>query len=161
MTDDPERRLEIDRVLDAPRAAVWRCFTDAEALPRWFAPRPWTTRDVSLDVRPGGRMRLTMVSPEGEAMPNEGVCLAVEDGRRLVTSDAYVEGWLPTEQPFMTLEVLLDDAGPDRTRYLAIVRHWRKEDREAHEAMGFHEGWNLCADQLEATAREIAAEARS
>jgi len=33
-----------------------------------------------------------------------------------------------------------------RLRYIATVRHWTVEGREAHEKMGFHEGWGLCAD---------------
>jgi uncharacterized protein YndB with AHSA1/START domain len=28
-------------------------------------------------------------------------------------------------------------------------------DREAHEKMGFHEGWGLCTDQLEALVAKI------
>jgi len=34
-----------------------------------------------------------------------------------------------------------------RLRYTANVRHWTVEDREAHEKMGIHEDWGLCADQ--------------
>ncbi|MBI4048510.1 MAG: SRPBCC domain-containing protein [Devosia nanyangense] len=29
------------------------------------------------------------------------------------------------------------------------ARHWTVEDRQVHEKMGFHEGWGMCADQLE------------
>jgi uncharacterized protein YndB with AHSA1/START domain len=35
-----------------------------------------------------------------------------------------------------------------KTRYTARVRHWTVADREAHEKMGFHAGWALCAEQL-------------
>ena len=31
-----------------------------------------------------------------------------------------------------------------------LLRHWTAADREAHEALGFHEGWGRCADQLAA-----------
>jgi uncharacterized protein YndB with AHSA1/START domain len=34
--------------------------------------------------------------------------------------------------------------------YTARVRHWTVADREAHEKMGFHEGWSRCGEQLEA-----------
>ena len=34
--------------------------------------------------------------------------------------------------------------------YTALVRHWTVADREAHETMGFHTGWGICADQLTA-----------
>jgi uncharacterized protein YndB with AHSA1/START domain len=37
-----------------------------------------------------------------------------------------------------------------------VVRHWSAEDREAHEKMGFHEGWGKATDQLEALARTSA-----
>ncbi|HEX9558173.1 MAG TPA: polyketide cyclase, partial [Reyranella sp.] len=40
-------------------------------------------------------------------------------------------------------------------RYTARVRHWTVADREAHEKMGFHQGWGLCADQLTALVAKI------
>ena len=42
-----------------------------------------------------------------------------------------------------------------KTRYTATVRHWTGEDVKKHEATGFHQGWGMCADQLEALARTI------
>jgi uncharacterized protein YndB with AHSA1/START domain len=42
-----------------------------------------------------------------------------------------------------------------KTRYTARVRHWTVADREAHEKMGFHEGWGLCTDQLAAIAKTL------
>jgi uncharacterized protein YndB with AHSA1/START domain len=41
------------------------------------------------------------------------------------------------------------------TRYTARVQHWSAADREAHEKMGFHEGWGLCTDQLAALAATL------
>lgn len=41
-----------------------------------------------------------------------------------------------------------DKAGD--TLYTACARHWSVADREAHEKMGFHEGWGKCTDQLAA-----------
>jgi uncharacterized protein YndB with AHSA1/START domain len=35
------------------------------------------------------------------------------------------------------------------------VRHWTVADREAHEKMGFNQGWGLCTDQLEALVAKI------
>ena len=42
-----------------------------------------------------------------------------------------------------------EEEGGD-TRYTARVVHWSEADREAHEQMGFYEGWGKCADQLAA-----------
>ena len=34
-------------------------------------------------------------------------------------------------------------------------RHWNEADLKKHEAMGFHKGWGICADQLEALAKTL------
>lgn len=47
----------------------------------------------------------------------------------------------------MTVILTFEDRG-GQTQYTACVRHWTVADREAHEKMGFHPGWNQCTDQL-------------
>jgi uncharacterized protein YndB with AHSA1/START domain len=123
-------------------------------LVRWFTPAPWRTVRAEVDLRPGGSSLIVMQSPEGEEFPNRGVYLAVEPGRRLVFTDAFTEAWVPSERPFFVGEVsFADEAGG--TRYRAVARHWTVEAREEHEKMGFHEGWNAAADQLEALAKTL------
>jgi len=36
-----------------------------------------------------------------------------------------------------------------------LYRHWTEADREAHEKMGFVEGWARCADQLTELAGQL------
>ncbi len=150
MTDSASpapHELVLTRLIQAPRRNLWRCWTEADLLKQWFAPRPWTTPRAELDVRPGGSSRVTMRSPEGQEFENPGVYLDVVPEERLVVTDAYTEAWVPSAKPFMTLILTFsDEAGG--TRYTARVRHWSAEDKETHETMGFHEGWGLCADQL-------------
>jgi uncharacterized protein YndB with AHSA1/START domain len=110
-------------------------------------PRPWTVASARLDVRPGGSNLVVMRSPDGTEFPNRGVYLEVVPNERLVFTDAYVEAWVPSEKPFMTGILSFEDLG-GRTRYTARVRHWTSADREAHEKMGFHEGWGKATDQL-------------
>jgi uncharacterized protein YndB with AHSA1/START domain len=95
-----------------------------------------------------------MQGPDGEEMPMRGVYLDVVPDERLVFTDAYTEAWLPSEKPFMTATIALADEGGG-TRYAARVLHWTAADREEHEKMGFHEGWGIAADQLEALARSL------
>jgi uncharacterized protein YndB with AHSA1/START domain len=149
-----ERTLVLDRHLAAPRAALWRCWTEPELLVRWFTPAPWRTASAELDLRPGGASRVVMLSPEGQSFPNAGVYLAVEPGRRLVFTDAFTEAWIPSAKPFFVGEISFADEG-EGTRYIATARHWTKEDRAEHEAMGFHAGWGKAADQLEALAQTL------
>ena len=74
---------------------------------------------------------------------------------RLVFTDAYVSAWEPSSKPFMTGTITFEDLGGGKTRYTARVTHWSAADREAHEKMGFHEGWGKCTDQLEALTRTL------
>jgi uncharacterized protein YndB with AHSA1/START domain len=157
MTTTPitDRELVLNRLIDAPRDKVYRCWTDAEILKQWFAPKPYTTPFAQLDVRPGGSNVITMRSPDGQDMPNAGVYLDVVKNERLVFTDAYTKAWEPKENPFMTVILTFEDAGNGKTNYTARVRHWTKEAREQHEKMGFHTGWGICTDQLEALAKTL------
>jgi uncharacterized protein YndB with AHSA1/START domain len=152
---DISYELVLERILDAPRDKVYRCWTEPELLKQWFAPKPWTTTAAELDVRPGGASNVVMRSPEGQDFPNPGVYLEVVPNERLVMTDAFGPGWKPAGKPFMVAEVRFEDAGPGKTKYTATARHWNEESRQQHEAMGFHEGWGICARQLEALAKTI------
>ena len=145
-----DRELVLTRVFEATPPEVFRAWTDPEILKQWFAPLPWTTPHAELDVRPGGSSLVVMRGPDGKDFSNPGVYLDVVENERLVITDAYVRAWEPSEKPFMTLVLTFDDLGGRRTRYTARVLHWTVADREAHEKMGFHEGWGQCADQLAA-----------
>lgn len=144
-----ERELVLSRLIDAPREKVFKAWTDPALLTQWFAPSPWTTPFAQLDVRPGGASLVVMRSPDGNEFPNRGVYLDVVENERIVFTDAYTTAWEPSEKPFMTA-ILTFEEEDGKTRYTARVQHWTKADREAHEEMGFHQGWGQCTDQLAA-----------
>jgi uncharacterized protein YndB with AHSA1/START domain len=75
--------------------------------------------------------------------------VSVGQNERLVFTDAYRTAWEPSDKPFMTVALTFEDDG-GKTKYTARVRHWTLADREAHENMGFHQGWAMCAEQLAA-----------
>jgi uncharacterized protein YndB with AHSA1/START domain len=149
-----DRELVLTRLIDAPPAKVFRAWTDPELLKQWFAPLPYTTPVAELDVRPGGANFIVMRGPDGKDLPNRGVYLEVVENERLVVTDAYTKAWEPSEKPFMTLILTFENVG-GKTRYTARVRHWSVADREAHEKMGFHEGWGQCTDQLAALVAKL------
>ncbi len=144
-----DRELVLTRLIDAPREKVYRAWTDPALLKQWFAPRPYTTPAAELDVRPGGTNLIVMRAPDGREMPNRGVYLEVIPNERLVFTDAFTKAWEPSAKPFMTVILTFEEEG-GKTRYTARVRHWTVADREAHEKMGFHQGWGQCTDQLAA-----------
>ncbi len=126
-TTSSDRELVLSRIIDAPRERVFKAWTDPELLKLWFAPLPHTTPVAELDVRPGGANLIVMRDP-------------VVKNERLVFTNAYTKAWEPSEKPFMTVILTFENEG-GKTKYTARVLHWTVADREAHEKMGFHQGW--------------------
>lgn len=155
------RELHFQRLLHAPREKLYRCWTEPALLVQWFTPAPWKTVHAELEVRVGGANRITMRSPEGEDFPNEGVYLEIVPNERLVWTNAFTAGWAPVARSKQLGEfefvgiITFEAAAADQTRYSARVRHWTIEERDAHERMGFHDGWGVATSQLEALARTL------
>ncbi|MCW5735971.1 MAG: SRPBCC family protein [Enhydrobacter sp.] len=150
-----DRELVLTRLIDVPREKLWRCWTEPELMVKWFTPSPWKTIHAETDVRPGGSSYVVMQGPDGTEMPNRGVYLEVAANEKLVFTDAYIRAWEPAENPFFTCVLTFEDAGNGHTRYTARALHWTQENREAHEKMGFHQGWATATDQLAALARTL------
>lgn len=153
--DDGPHTLKIERVIAAPRAAVWQCWTQEALLQRWFAPAPWKVTEIALDPQPGGRFNLTMRGPEGDPIETTGMWLQVEPMDALTFTDAYREGFIPQAESFMTSFVRLADT-PGGTAMVWGARHTSAKDKERHLAMGFEGGWGQACTQLEAVAKGIA-----
>lgn len=154
-TPTNDRELVLERIIEAPAETLYRCWTEPELMKQWFVPKPWTLAKVEQDVRPGGKCLVVMKDPDGNEYPNPGVYLEVVPGKKIVTTDAYTEAWVPSEKPFMTATITFEDLGDGKTRYIARARHWTDEDVKQHVEMGFHEGWGQCADQLAELAKTL------
>ncbi len=149
-----DRELVITRHIPAPPEHVYRAWTEPALITRWFTPPPWQTIRAELDVRAGGSNLIVMRGPDGTEIPNHGVYLEVVPNRRLVVTDAYVRAWEPSEKPFSTIILTFEEENGG-TRYTARALHWTVADREAHEKMGFHDGWGIATDQLAAIAASL------
>jgi uncharacterized protein YndB with AHSA1/START domain len=149
-----DRELVLTRLIDAPREKLFRCWTDPELILQWFTPPPWTTKSAEVDLRAGGSSLVVMCDSDGNEIPSRGIYLEVVPNERLVFTDAFTSAWEPSQKPFMVGILTFEDEG-GKTRYTATVRHWSVADKEAHEKMGFHEGWGIATDQLTALAQRI------
>lgn len=150
------RELKLEVTLDAPRKAVWRCWTEPSLLKEWHCPKPWRVAEADLDVRPGGRFNAVFAGPNGERHDHKGVYLEVAAMERLTFTDGHTEGFIPAEKHFMTGYVALADAPGGKTRMVWGARHPSEADLKTHLDMGFVEGWQAAAAQLEELARSLA-----
>lgn len=158
--------LHLHRILKAPRALVWRCWTDPEHIPHWFAPKPVVTVIRAFDLRPGGAFATEMFLDGRSLGDSEPGCfLEVVPEERLTWTSALGPDFRPLDPAkapfFFTAEVTLADH-PEGTDYRVVVRHKDQASAAAHEAMGFSKGWGTMTDQLGAHAAGLAgAEART
>jgi uncharacterized protein YndB with AHSA1/START domain len=150
-----DRELVLERLLNAPREKLFRCWTEPALIVQWFTPPPFKTVRAVMDVRAGGSSCITMQSPEGQEFPNVGVFLEVTPNQKIVFTDAFTAAWEPSAKPFFTGIITFEEAGAGKTNYMARARHWTAADCAAHEKMGFHQGWGIAATQLEALAQKI------
>ena len=148
--DNAESRdLVISRVLRAPRAALWRAWSDPALLKEWWCPKPWTTEVLAFDLQPGGAFHTIMRGPDGGVSDNPGSFLEVVPQARLVMTSMLTGGWRPAK-PWLgfTAIITMADEGTG-SRYTATVMHPDDETRDQHEKLGFFDGWNTCITQLD------------
>lgn len=145
----PDHDLVISRLLKAPRASLWRAWTEPDRLKEWWCPKPWVTEVRAFDLRPGGAFHTFMSGPDGGSSDNPGCFLEIVRGERIVFTLMLLADWRPAT-PWLPMTAVIsfaDEAGG--TRYTATVMHPDAATRDRHAQMGFHEGWNLCIDQLD------------
>lgn len=134
--------VKVTRRFEAPREKVFRAFTDAATIPRWFGEEGGATWIVDLDLREGGGFRFRGTY-KGDAWEVRGVYREVRIPERLVFT------WIET----MT-------GGPDSAESLVTVQFrdlgGRTEVALSHEndvdekTRGGHEqGWKTCFDRME------------
>ncbi len=83
--------LTITRTFDAPRAQVWKAWTDPEQLMRWWGPRGFTSPIDRIDLRVGGRYLFSMRSPEGQDYWSTGVYTEIVPMALLVYTDSFAD----------------------------------------------------------------------
>jgi len=145
--NDGHLDLKLERTIDAPRALIWKVWTDPEHLKKWWAPAPWTTTECEIDLRPGGIFRAVMRSPEGRDFPYVGCYLELIENEKIVMTNALEPGYSPALDPFFTAILTLNEQA-GKTNYSALVLHRDEAGRKKYEDMDFHFGWNKVLDQL-------------
>jgi uncharacterized protein YndB with AHSA1/START domain/DNA-binding transcriptional ArsR family regulator len=81
-----QRSFSFERVLAAPRGAVWRHWVDPDLLASWWSVPPMTVVECALEPRPGGRAVLEYRDAEGRRYRSEGRVRVAQERERLAFS---------------------------------------------------------------------------
>ena len=79
-----DREIVATRLLDAPRALVFKAWTDPEHIGQWWGPKGFTTTTYKMDAKPGGVWRFVMHGPDGVDYQNKITYLEIVEPERLV-----------------------------------------------------------------------------
>jgi uncharacterized protein YndB with AHSA1/START domain len=136
-----EYGITITRVFDAPRERVWKEWTEPASFADWFGGDlevPLST--VSMDVRPGGALRLTMLIGPRETHW-KGEYLEVSEPERLVFTITDT----PDEDAYELVTVVLVDLGDGRTE-MRFEQRGRMPPAEYERAKA---GWGVFFDRID------------
>ena len=86
-----ERVLIIERVFDAPRELVFKCWTEPEHLARWLGPRGFSCTIFACELRQGGNYRMRMRGPDGQDHRHQGVFRDIVPPERIVRTYCWTD----------------------------------------------------------------------
>jgi uncharacterized glyoxalase superfamily protein PhnB/uncharacterized protein YndB with AHSA1/START domain len=149
--DKEARQINVTREFDAPRDLVWRAWTEAEILDRWWAPKPWKAETKSMDFREGGYWLYAMVGPEGEKHWARADYKSIKPKKSFAILDAFCDenGKVNASLPRSNWQNQFISEG-DTTRVEIRISFDKLEDLEAIIRMGFKEGFSMGLDNLDA-----------
>jgi uncharacterized protein YndB with AHSA1/START domain len=79
-----DREIVVTRVFDAPRALVFKAWTDPKHLAHWWGPNGFSITTYEMNFKPGGVWRFVMHGPDGRDYQNEQVYVEIVEPERLV-----------------------------------------------------------------------------
>ncbi|HVY32790.1 MAG TPA: SRPBCC domain-containing protein [Caulobacteraceae bacterium] len=147
-TDEPvlERELVLTRRIAAPRALVFRAWTDPEHLMRWWGPKMFTTPECQIDLRPGGALLIVMQDPAGQRYPMTGQVLSLDPPRAFSFSFTASHPATGPALEGVTAIVLTEQDGQTELTVTARARGLIPE--AAMMLSGMQAGWSQSLDRL-------------
>ncbi len=143
----PEHRaLTLVRLYDAPRALVFKAFTDPVHLARWWGPHGFTTPVCEFDARPGGALRIHMRAPDGHVYIAHGEVREIVTPERLAFTIAVQEDDGSIRLENLTTVTLAEHAG--KTELTLQVRVLQATAAAAPNLRGMRTGWGQSLERL-------------
>ena len=141
------RELLITRVFDDSVDNVFDAWTDPQQVELWWGPRTFTSTMFVWEARPGGTIRLDMISPEGEVYPVYGYFHEVrEPERMLFTSSAFQDENGQSQLEVVNTVIFLNYRKKTRITLQVVVIRSTPEIARSLETM--KQSWRQSLDKL-------------
>jgi uncharacterized protein YndB with AHSA1/START domain len=145
--------IDTERVFDAPRELVFRCWTEPALLKQWLGPKAYEMRIDEYDVRDGGRYRYTHVAEGGAEYGFHGVFHGEP------TMDSFVQTFefegAPGNVSIDRLQLV--DLGDGRTLARTHSTFETLEARDAMVTSGMADGMREGYERLDAVVASLGA----
>lgn len=102
--DAPDRTMTLQRLIRAPRSAVWAAWLNPETLPQWWGPDGFSCRTSRIDLRTGGEWLFDMIGPDGTVYPNHHLYTEVRPEDRIAYTLLWGENGPKHADALVTLE---------------------------------------------------------
>lgn len=138
-----DREVKVTRSFKAPRALVYKAYTDPALVQKWMlGPPGWTMPVCEMDVRVGGNYRWRWRNnKDGKEFGFAGTFREVQPPAKLVHSEAYDPGNVsyayPGEPALVTLTF---DEADGVTTLTSLIDFGSKEARDAAVKTGMTDG---------------------
>ena len=142
-----ERTVVITRIFDAPRALVFKAWTDPVHVAKWWGPKGFTNPVCEMDVRPGGALRIVMRAPDGAEYPMTGIFREIVPSERLVFTNLAIDQQGKVLLEGLTTVTFVDHAGR-KTKLTVESRAVARVDYATRMLEGMEEGWTQSIDRL-------------
>jgi uncharacterized protein YndB with AHSA1/START domain len=137
-----ERELTLRRTFDAPRALVFRAWTEPQHLAQWSCPRGFTMIENRGELRVGGAFFAWMRSPRGEDHRMRGVYREIVPPERLVFTHAWLDDrGAPGPETLVTVTLAERSGRTEMTFHQGIFESVASRDGHEH-------GWRSCFELL-------------
>lgn len=148
--DFENKRVTIVREFSTPRSRVWRTWTDAVELEKWWAPKPYKAVTGSFEFREGGHWHYYMLSAEGEKTWCYIGYESIDAEKSFTASDGFCDENMNLSplMPHMHWRNEFEEQG-GKTKITITVTFASTTDLQKIIDMGFEEGFTMGLNQLE------------
>ncbi|MFP4595014.1 SRPBCC family protein [uncultured Ralstonia sp.] len=149
-TDNPTRveprPLVVSRTFPVSREWVFRAWSSAEHLKRWFCPAGFSVPEAEVEFRPGGVFNICMRSPQGQDHWSRGHYVEIVPNTRLVIEMSVVGN---DNQPLFHAHTVVTFADATCGTCMEVTQTYTVLDPAAEQMVrGAEEGWKQTLDRL-------------